>query len=120
MSKPDYFGMIRTQVRFFWSWLLLMILVPVLAWFWPWLPEGETGASFFQRSGSVLLAFGLLAELSAVRVYSILNPSGYVASGFKEAGELYRKYPARMTYAVLVAVAIGTLISGYGDLLHQN
>ena len=118
-EKPDYIGMIRTQVRLFWAWLFLMVLVPIAAWFWPWVPEGETAASFFQRSGSVLLAIGLLAELAAVRVYSILNPSGYVTTGFKGAAERYGKYPARMTYAVLVAVALGTLISGYGDLLNN-
>lgn len=119
-NKPDYLGMVRTQVRLFYCCLVVMILVPIAAWFWPWLPEGETAASFFQRSGSALLAIGLLAELSAVRVYSILNPSGYVSLGFEDAGEKYGNYPARMTYAVLVAVAIGTIISGYGDLLHQN
>lgn len=119
-NKPDYLGMVRKQVWLFYCCLVVMILVPIGAWFSPWLPDGVTAASFFQRSGSALLAIGLIAELAAVRVYSILNPSGYVSMGYAEAGEKYGKYPARMTYAVLVAVALGTMISGYGDLLKDS
>lgn len=121
MSKaPNYLEMIRKQVRLFCVWMFLMILVPIGALFSPWLPEGDSAADFFQRSGSALLAFGLLAELAAVRVYGILNPSGLVADGFSDVAKRYRNYPAGMTYIVLIAVALGTIISGYGDLLYRE
>ncbi|SEN16988.1 hypothetical protein [Halomonas caseinilytica] len=119
-SEIDYIGMVKKQVRLFYCCLAVMFLVPLGAWSSPWLPDEMTAASFFQRSGSALLAIGLIAELAAVRVYSILNPSGFVGKGYKEAKEKYGKYPARMTYAVLVAVALGTLISGYGDLFYDG
>lgn len=117
-NKNECIELIEAQVRIFYFSLFVMLMVPTLAWFFPWIPHGETPAEFFQRSGSALLAIGLLAELSAVRVYGILNPSGIVGNDYLEAREKYRNYPARMTYTVLVVIAVGTIISGYGDLLY--
>lgn len=116
-NRPNYGGMVKRQIRLFYGWLILMVLVPIIAWLWPWLPDGETPSSFFQRSGSAILAFGLLAELSAVKVYTIFNPSGQYSREQVELEKEYGRYPSIMTYVVLIGIAIGTLISGYGDLL---
>lgn len=117
---PDYESLITEitkQIRRFYLFQFFIALIPIAALLSPWLPDGESQASFFQRSGALMLAVGLLAEQYAVRVYSILNPSGFSTLNIEKARTSYGHYPYKMTAYVLMSLAVGTFINGYGELL---
>lgn len=90
--------------------------MPILALLIPWQPAGETLSSWFQRSGSAMVVFALLAEAKAIDIYNTLNPGGFVEKGFNEAKAAYANHPAKFSFSSFVLIALGTLIWGYGDI----
>jgi hypothetical protein len=101
----------------YWLFVLLAIISPFIflvihIWGGP-----DSSFSAFHRSGSIMVSFGAIAEVFAVSIFTQLNPSGMVSVGFDEFKKKYGKLPSQYTFIVLVIVIIGTLISGFGDLV---
>jgi hypothetical protein len=103
--------------RFFIALSCLAVAAPLLALVVPCRPNQETLGAWFQRSGSLMVALSLIAELGAVRIFNILNPSGLASVGFDEFEERYKVLPSKYSLICLMEIAVGTLIGGYGNLL---
>jgi hypothetical protein len=79
------------------------------------MPSTETTASWFQRSGSILVIFAIAADALLAAKYSTFYPGdNTVVIG--EPGKI-----VKLTYVVVSVIAViftvaGTLIWGYGDL----
>jgi len=115
-EKNHYSGLIQIEIRYFILFLLLSIVSPVLAFYTPWTPHGESLGVWMQRSGSVMVLFGLLAEARAINCFFILNPSGLVESNIDEAKIKYGSSPKLLNLIAFFIIALGTLIWGYGDI----
>lgn len=103
--------------KFFVVFGCLAVVAPLLALFVPYRPNEETLAMWFPRSGSLMVALSLVSELGAVRIFNLLNPSGFVDVGFEEFEEKYKHLPAKYSAICLVEIIAGTLIAGYGGLI---
>ena len=119
-NKNIYNSLIQHEVKYFILFSILAILTPVLSIIIPWVPENETAHTWFQRSGSAMVVFGLLAESRAVNCFFILNPSGFAECGINEANEKFKKYPKSLNIISFIFIAFGTLIWGYGDIPFKN
>ena len=99
----------------------LAVLSPLIALIVPWMPEEETLCSWFQRSGSIMVVFALLAETTALRFQKALFPkSAFSNKEVEAARKTYWKHPAIMNSSAFLLIAIGTFIWGYGDILVKN
>ena len=108
---------IERNSRRFYIFTALSILTPIATYFIPLRPPDESLASWFQRSGAVMVVFALVAESNAISIFNILNPSGFVSEGFDEAEKQFKNRPVNFSKISFFIIAIGTLIWGYGDLL---
>jgi len=116
-EEKTYDQLITRELVYFVGFTVLAIASPIAAFFIPYIPEKETFITWFPRSGSVMVVFGLLAEARAINCFFILNPSGLLAmKGITEAREKYEKYPTVLNIISFAIVALGTLIWGYGDI----
>lgn len=115
-EEKTYDQLINHELRYFVGFFVLAIASPIAAFFIPYVPEKETFFTWFPRSGSVMVIFGLLAEARAINCFFILNPSGLAKKGIKEAREKYEKYPTILNITSFVIIALGTFIWGYGDI----
>ncbi len=95
-------------------------LAPLLAISIPYFPHTENAATWFQRSGSAVVALSIIAESSAISIYNELNPSGFVSIDFEKLEIKYNKLPKKYTKISLSLIALGTIIWGYGDLLFTS
>jgi hypothetical protein len=113
-----YIQAIKKEVNYFTIFSVFALLTPLLSYFLAlcWLPTGDSIGTWFQRSGSVMAVFGLLAEARAVNCFFILNPSGFGSTSIVEASEKYCKYPKRLNLVSFFIIAMGTFIWGYGDI----
>lgn len=81
----------------------------------------ETTAVWFQRSGSVMVALALLADIRVIKIdrliiardHSFLYTHIYIE-------QKYNKKLNFVRYMSYLLVAIGTVIWGYGDLLYHQ
>ncbi|RYV01532.1 hypothetical protein SOPP22_14205 [Shewanella sp. OPT22] len=119
-TDNNYINDIKKHSKLFYVFTVLSILMPILAITIPWIPQDETLATWFQRSGSAMIVFALLAEAKAIEVHNILNPSGFVGLGFDDAQSKYYKHPAMFNLSSFTLIALGTLIWGYGDIPLKN
>ncbi len=86
--------------------VLLGVLAPIVVLYSVWIPETETYASWFQRSGSVLVIFSILSQLSLLKAHR--KPVVNV--------DIYRKFYNPLSLLTVLLAIIGTAIWGYGDL----
>ena len=107
---------LKKEFKYYCVFSVLAFLTPLAALFIPWIPKDETLFTWFQRSGSAMVVFGLLAEARAVNCFFILNPSGLGEVSLIEVREKYLKYPSALNIVSFVIIALGTLIWGYGDI----
>lgn len=97
--------------------LLSMVAVPVLAFFNVFNVMDEPAEIWFQRSGSLVVLFGLLVEYT---LFSINDELFSVGNLKPQEVKLLRKYRiqyASMKYLGLFGAITGTIIWGYGDLV---
>jgi hypothetical protein len=111
---------LKKEFKYYAIFSALALITPLIALFIPYMPENETLFTWFQRSGSAIVVFGLLAEARAVNCFFILNPAGFGDIGINEARAKYLKYPAALNISSFSIIALGTLIWGYGDILVKN
>ena len=97
--------------------IALSLLFPGLALLEVLLPEGEKLPIWFQRSGSLMVLFGVIAEYYALRMSDLFFP-------VEMQGEPLYKDKVRFTKqskicAILAAfvIGLGTVVWGYGDLI---
>lgn len=134
MQKKDYYSTLESNAkdwvelqqaevnRSLKVWLacvILAILFPMLAFL---LVDTSTSLpQWFQRSGTLLLVFSLLAEIKA----QVVRKSIFVV----DANRLYchlhiesknKKWMPFVQYSTYFLVAVGTLITGYGDIIFNK
>jgi hypothetical protein len=100
--------------------VIIGILAPVLSLFLPWRPEGEMLATWFQRSGSIMVFFAVWAELKLLAIHSKMYPSGWLTETASALSKQYRANYNVVSGVVAFLAAAGTLIWGYGDLFVGN
>jgi hypothetical protein len=111
---------LKKEFKYYAIFSALALITPLIALFIPYMPENETLFTWFQRSGSAIVVFGLLAEARAVNCFFILNPVGFGDIRINEARAKYLKYPAALNISSFSIIALGTVIWGYGDILVKN
>ena len=96
----------------------VMVCLPIaLLWLKPELEQADT---WFQRSGSIIVAIALLVEIRLNRLdetaikygYDFLYPHMYMR-------QKYGPFVSLATYSTYGFVALGTLVWGYGDVLYR-
>jgi len=97
--------------------LLFAASVPFVAFFMPSLvPEGETIASWFQRSGAIVVALAVWVELKNNSINSYIYPSGIGSSNFGILNSEYKFYFLAVRWFGFFLAISGTIIWGYGDI----
>lgn len=81
-------------------------------------PNTETAGAWFQRSGSVVVALSLLAEIqiNVVEKLAISQGQKFLICN-KYLKSKYQKAITVRKYLTFTLVAFGTVIWGYGDIL---
>ncbi|MEB2514833.1 hypothetical protein SOP85_05205 [Pseudomonas sp. YuFO20] len=92
-------------------------VAPLIALFVPWVPVGESQATWFQRSGSITTIFSLLAATLSIAASRNLHKPGtwgdlYAITVLAE----YQPNLNRIEQMSFVLTLIGTIIWGYGDI----
>lgn len=93
------------------------VAAPLIALFAPWVPIGESQATWFQRSGSITTIFSLLAATLSIAASTNLNKPGtwgdlYAIAVLAE----YQPNLKRIERISFVLTLIGTIVWGYGDI----
>ena len=100
--------------------ILFGIIPPLLALTTDWRPEGENMASWFQRSGSILVIFSVLVEFKLLTLFSTFYPGAEAMLWTDTIAKKYYKKYLFVTYLSAILAIIGTIIWGYGDVLIKN
>ena len=98
----------------------LAFFVPLFAAFCPVLPEGEIQATWFQRSGSIMVILGAFIEFRLLAIdgnFDIHDAKYTVPFDLPKTYERAYKILLRLA---LVVIVLGTLIWGYGDIPFKN
>jgi hypothetical protein len=120
MDESEHLHIVKTKL---WKYGFISITVyipPLLSIFQPLIPEGETLASWFQRSGSLMVLIGVYAEyklyslndyfdLNNTRMFAPINPP-----------DQYKTIYILITTITAIGILLGTLIWGYGDVIINN
>jgi len=91
--------------------------LPISAAFCPLIPESETQANWFQRSGSIMVILGVFVEFKLLSIdghFDLYNIKYEIPFDLPKSYRFTYKFLLR---SALVVVILGTLIWGYGDLL---
>lgn len=104
----------------YWLFISLAVISPLVFLLIRFVGAPNCTLSGFHRSGSVMISFAAIAEVFAVSIFNKLNPSGFVGAGFEEFHKRYSRLPVRYTFIALLIAIIGTLISGFGDLVFES
>lgn len=100
--------------------LVVGALVPFFALIIPWQPEGETLASWFQRSGSILVVITVFSEFKLLSIYSTVYPGGSTVTYGNAVSEIQIRFYKILSSFVFFLAIMGTLIWGYGDIPLRN
>ncbi|WP_123637147.1 hypothetical protein [Marinimicrobium koreense] len=114
LIKPTY----RTNKRLFILFISISILAPTLSFFLPPPPE-EVADIWFQRSGSITVVFSLLAEHQAFIINYKLSPENNPILTMGDIKDYFGKVANRYTIYALSMATLGTVIWGYGDIVHR-
>ena len=117
MTEPLYEKPILKYRVIFIAFTVIALLTPIILVVTPWLLEKESLENWFQRSGSLVVIFALVAESNAIAIFKILNPTGFPSTSFEEVRKQYDYLPNKYTKISLSVIGLGTLIWGYGDLV---
>ncbi len=106
----------KTKLYLSISSILFAIAVPCIAYFGVFKPENEPLRVWFQRSGSLVTIFSVIADVFIFNIHQFLYPGRMVSVGFdKLKTRFIRLYIALSLVAIFMTIA-GTIIWGYGDL----
>ncbi|WP_194091609.1 hypothetical protein [Vibrio hibernica] len=134
MDKKDYYSSLKNDAKEWVNCQQLEIYRALKEWFacvflallFPFLSifVADTTTNmdqWFQRSGTLLLVFSLLAEIKAqaVRKY-IFVVNGNLLFCHLHIEQKNKSWMPFVQYFTYILVAIGTLITGYGDILFNR
>jgi hypothetical protein len=94
---------------------VLATTIPCVLSLLPFKPPSEPFSLWFQRSGAVMTAFAVFAQVAASNLYNEIQ-----GSDFAESWAAFHKYEnaqRAISITSTVLVIVGTLIWGYGDIL---
>lgn len=116
LTNADKEGLLKQKLRLATPLLFIMILIPILGFFGLFNVWEDPPAIWFQRSGSLMVLFGLLIEYT---LFSIDDELFSIGTLNKKELKLLKKYQihyASMKYLGIIGAVVGTVIWGYGDL----
>ncbi|HCG8217836.1 TPA: hypothetical protein NJ504_004836 [Vibrio parahaemolyticus] len=101
--------------------ILLAISIPLVAAFCPaFMPVNETVATWFQRSGAVVVALAVWIEIKNNAISGYIYPSGLSTSDFAILKQDYGLYFNLIKWSGFLLAILGTVIWGYGDIPLRN
>ena len=99
---------------------LVILLLPILSWYSFLMPESENQASWFQRSGSLMVIFSILIEFKLFSIYKYIHPGRVSVVISPYSIHSYQKTYKYISILNISMIVIGTLIWGYGDIITNN
>jgi hypothetical protein len=114
----QYERSILVERKWFFIFIFLSLIIPLLSLFGLLKPACETLGVWFQRSGAASTVFAIFAEFKADKMSNILN-ADMVGPTFHKTYEKYLFQVKVYNYAAISFIVLGTLIWGYGDLLFK-
>ena len=101
--------------------LAIAAYIPFLCFEVPsWIDSTETGSTWFQRSGSLVVLFAALAEFMVFKTYDYISPSEAAYSVPFDTPRYFKTIYNAISTTGLILLVAGTLIWGYGDLIHAK
>ena len=79
----------------------------------------ETNSSWFQRSGSLMVIIVAYAEFILFKTYDYISPSNAAYAIPFDVPMWYRRFYNITSGIAHTLLVVGTVIWGYGDLLHE-
>jgi hypothetical protein len=110
-------SLINKSFMLWWVFVICAVAVPIIAIFIK--PDLQPMNTWFQRGGSILVMFSVLAEVKANSIEKFAIKKGY--PGLYSDIFLVNKYERNIKlikYASHVLIFIGTAIWGYGDVIY--
>ncbi len=107
---------ILKERKLFLLFISLSIVPPLFSLFEFLMPATENFSTWFQRSGSIMVVFALLAEMRAYNMTMVLKPGVPVEPHFTKAKSKYSWQIQLSNISAFTLIAFGTLIWGYGDI----
>jgi len=99
---------------------LVVFFIPIISSIYSPLFISESQGSWFQRSGSLMVVLGAFIEFRLFSIRAHFNIVGAVWDLPFETPTSYCFWYNLIAKAILFAIAIGTIIWGYGDLLFKD
>lgn len=102
---------------------LIALPIPFLAYYGVLMPVEDQLAVWFQRSGSLITIFAVIAELTMLKIPEIINADGNTLIGNVmyapfDQGTIQEKLFIFYRYLGGFLIILGTIIWGYGDLIY--
>lgn len=124
MGQPGTPERYRSTTWLCYGMVLILISVataaPIYSVFGDWMPGGESRGVWIQRSGAVTTLFSFIAGAMTVFTSGRLYTPGFFGNGQKLA--VLKEFRLRFIIAetaIFMLSVTGTVIWGYGDLLHS-
>jgi hypothetical protein len=101
-----------------WSWLVIIVLAILTPFFLlPLKPESETVGLWIQRSGTIIIALSLLAEIKALAAERLAMPANQFLYCNMQLKEKYSGRIKTINWITYIVIASGTAICGFGEIL---
>ena len=100
--------------------LMLLILLPFLASYGVLKPANEKIEIWFQRSGSIIVLLGSLAEYCSFKMHNVFSP---IHLSNEPLFNTKLKYCLQAKWLMVISaifISFGTIVWGYGDLFYKN
>ena len=120
MYKEDL-SSIKRKLIYSVALLLFAVCIPFLCLHAPsWATALETDATWFQRSGSLVVLFAALSEYVVFKTYDYISPSEAAYSVPFDTPKWYKKLYNIISTIGAILIIMGTIIWGYGDYIHEK
>ena len=120
MNPCTYRPKVIKERRLFFLFATLSILTPLVACVDLLRPVDEAFSAWFQRSGSAMVVFALIAEMKAYQMLDVFKPVGFVGDTYMQVQGEFKGQAQFFNVIAFLLIAIATVIWGYGDLLVEN
>jgi len=120
MYKEDL-ASIKRKLIYSVALLLCAASIPFFSFQMPsWANTLESNATWFQRSGSLVVLFAALSEYMLFKTYAYISPSEAAYSVPFDTPKWYKYLYNIISILGLVLLVTGTIIWGYGDYIHEK
>ena len=110
------------------KWIVALLIINAIIWLialnGQLMPEGQTIATWFQRSGSLTLIISILIEIKLIRLIAKANnmisheQTKKIPVHLNTAKKSIRVLSVYIAIMVHISTILSTLIWGYGDLMY--